>query len=193
MVGDAQRSRAPIQRLADASPGTSCRPSSAIAVLTFVVWMPSSGPSRAGVRARQRRGRADHRVPLRARPRDADVDHGRRRPRAQQGVLFKNAAALERWRRSTRSWSTRPAPSPRAGRSLVSVSPAIGFDELPSCSAGASLERGSEHPLAAAIVAGAATTRGRAGADRLRVAHRQGVRGTVDGTRRARQPALFEA
>ena len=78
---EAQRSRAPIQRLADA-----------VAELVRAGGARDRGAglrrldgsrTRAAPRARARRRgrRADHRLPVRARPRDADVDHGRRRPR----------------------------------------------------------------------------------------------------------------
>ena len=77
MVAEAQRSRAPIQKLADvvsallrAGRGRASRSS------TFVVWATVGPGAAAGARARQRGRRADHRVPLRARPRDADVHHG---------------------------------------------------------------------------------------------------------------------
>ena len=47
------------------------------------------------LRARERRGGAHHRLPVRPRPGDADVDHGRDGPRREAGVLIKNAEALE--------------------------------------------------------------------------------------------------
>jgi Cu+-exporting ATPase len=97
MVAEAQRSRAPIQRLADQVSGWF------VPLVIFVAAMPSSpgrsGRSRAHLRAGRSGQRADHRVPLCPRPRHADVDHGRRRPRAQAGVLIKNAEALERMER----------------------------------------------------------------------------------------------
>ena len=74
----------------------SCRRSSPIAIVTFVVWALVGPGAAARLRAGQRRGGADHRVPVRARPGDADVDHGRRSARAPSaGVLFRNAEAIE--------------------------------------------------------------------------------------------------
>ena len=96
MVGEAQRSRAPDPapgrrrvRLLRAGRGRGRGPH-----------VRRLGAGRAGAahgaRARQRGRRADHRVPVRARPGDADVDHGRRPAKgASVGVLFRNAEAIE--------------------------------------------------------------------------------------------------
>ena len=81
MVARAQRSRAPIQRLADRVAGWFVPAVIAAALLAFAAWMTV----RAGAALHLRPGRggdgADHRLSLRARPGHADVDHGRRRPR----------------------------------------------------------------------------------------------------------------
>ena len=69
-----------IRRLGDVRPGTALR----LALVAAV-------------------SRADHRLPLRAGSGDADVDHGRRRPRRAGGVLIKNAEPSSAWRRSIRS------------------------------------------------------------------------------------------
>ena len=80
MVAKAQRSRAPIQRLADQVAGWFVPAVIAVALIAFAAL--GDIRSRAALRVRSRRGgeRAHHRVSLRARSCDADVDHGRRRP-----------------------------------------------------------------------------------------------------------------
>ena len=81
MVGEAQRTRAPIQRLADRISAYFVPAVVACAAAAFVAWS-AWGPAPAlahGLLAR--RGRADHRVPVRAGTGDADGDHGRHRPR----------------------------------------------------------------------------------------------------------------
>ena len=82
MVAQAQRSRAPIQRLADqvsgwfVPAGDRSRP-----LLAFVAWSIWGPEPRFTYGADRRRLRAHHRLPLRAGSRHADVDHGRRRAR----------------------------------------------------------------------------------------------------------------
>ncbi len=62
------------------------------------------------LRARRRRDRADHRLSVRARSRDADVDHGRHRPRrVLRHPDQERRSSSSAWRRSIRSSSTRPA------------------------------------------------------------------------------------
>jgi hypothetical protein len=75
MVQQAQASKAPIQRLADAISSYFVPAVIAIAIATFAIWF-IIGPAPAYPRAGQRGGGADHRLPVRAGPRDPTVDHG---------------------------------------------------------------------------------------------------------------------
>ena len=97
MVADAQRSRAPIQRLADIVVGWFVP----AVILVAAAGIHRLGDLGAAARLRLRAGRGSlgshHRLPLRAWSRDADVDHGRRRQGRAAGVLIKNAEALERF------------------------------------------------------------------------------------------------
>ena len=85
MVSEAQRSRAPIQRLADTVSGWFVPTVIAAAVITFIVWAWLRTGAATRARAGECRRRADHRLPVRAGPRDADVDHGRDRTRRRSG------------------------------------------------------------------------------------------------------------
>ena len=78
MVAEAQRSRAPIQGLVDRVSGWFVPAVVAVALVAFVLWAIFGPPPRAGPCAGRRGLGADHRLSLRARPGDADVDHGRR-------------------------------------------------------------------------------------------------------------------
>ena len=77
MVAEAQRSRAPIQRVADRRRRLVRAAVIVIAVVAFAVWAIVGPEPRLALRARRGRVGADHRVPLCARPGDAHVDHGR--------------------------------------------------------------------------------------------------------------------
>ena len=138
MVAEAQRSRAPIQRLADQRrrPG-SCRRSSLVALVGLRRLDDLGTASRAFAYALVAAvSRADHRLPLRARPGDADVDHGRRRPRRARrrpDQERRGAGALRE--RSTRWSSTRPARLTEGKPRVVAIVPAEGFDEAAVLSA----------------------------------------------------------
>ena len=84
MVAEAQRSRAPIQRLADQVAGWFVPVVIAVAADRVRRLGLVRAGTADGVRPGRRRQRADHRLPLRARSGHADVDHGRRRPRRRR-------------------------------------------------------------------------------------------------------------
>jgi Cu+-exporting ATPase len=105
---------------------------------------------------------------------------------ALAGVLFRNAEAIETLRKVDTLLVDKTGTLTEGKPRLVEVAPADGFEEREVLRLAASLERGSEHPLAAAIVAGAAErdvplaeATGFASATGL------GVAGTVDGHRLA--------
>ncbi len=79
LVEQAQASKAPIQRLADLVASYFVPAAVFIAIGTFVIWFDVGPVAGVHVRPRERGLGADHRVPLRARARDAAVDHGRDR------------------------------------------------------------------------------------------------------------------
>ena len=110
MVAEAQRSRAPIQRLADVVAGYFVPVVVGVAVLAFVVWAIFGPPPAMAFALVNAVVGADHRLPLRARPGDADVDHGRHRSRRADGrpdqERRRPGALRARW---TPSSSTRPA------------------------------------------------------------------------------------
>jgi Cu+-exporting ATPase len=179
MVADAQRSRAPIQKLADQISGYFVPIVVAIAIVTFAVWAlvgPEMGyaivnaiavliiacPCALGL----------------ATPMSVMVATGRG---ATMGVLFRNAEAIEILRKVDTlvvdKTGTLTAGKPR----LVTIEP-NGIEPTVLLRLAASLERGSEHPLAAAIVDGA-MERGIELVDTTNFESLtgKGVRGTVDG------------
>ena len=74
---------------------------------------------------------------------------------ATAGVLIKNAEALERFEKIDTLVVDKTGTLTEGKPRVVAVVPAEGFDEETVLSLGASLERSSEHPLAAAIIAAA--------------------------------------
>ena len=81
MVSEAQRSRAPVQKLADRVASYFVPAVILAAAVTFIIWAGLRPRAPNGACASERRRGADHRVPLRAGPRNADGHHGRHRTR----------------------------------------------------------------------------------------------------------------
>jgi Cu+-exporting ATPase len=154
MVADAQRSQAPIQRLADQVSGWFVPAVVAAAVLTFVVWAlvgPEPRLAWALVNAVAVLIIACPCALGLATPISIVVGAGRG---ASAGVLIKNAEALERMERVDTIVVDKTGTLTEGRPKLVGVH-AVGLDEGGLLGLVASLERGSEHPLAAAIVNGA--------------------------------------
>jgi len=182
MVANAQRSRAPIQKLADSVAGMFVPAVVGIAVVSFIVWAvwgPAPALAYALVNAVAVLIIACPCALGLATPMSIMTATGRG---AQAGVLIKNAEALERFAKVDTliidKTGTLTVGKPR----LVAVLPEAGREESEVLRLAASLERGSEHPLAEAIVAGA-EERGvtLAKADDFDAITGKGVKGTVDG------------
>lgn len=184
MVGEAQRSRAPIQKLADIVAGYFVPAVVAIAVITFVVWA-SLGPAPAMAYA------IINAVAVLiiacpcalglATPMSIMVGTGRG---AQHGVLIKNAEALETFEKIETIVVDKTGTLTEGRPKLVTVEVTGGISEPDFLSLAGSLERASEHPLADAIAAGA-EERGAIFHDVVDFASvtGKGVRGTVNGRR----------
>jgi Cu+-exporting ATPase len=155
MVAEAQRSRAPIQKLADIVSGYFVPTVIAIAVVTFAVWSlagPSPRMAHALINAVAVLIIACPCALGLATPMSIMVAMGRG---ASFGVLFKNAEAIEVMRKVDTLVVDKTGTLTEGKPRLVSLVVAKGFDEQRILRMAASLERGSEHPLAAAIVQGA--------------------------------------
>ena len=155
MVAEAQRSRAPIQRLADAVSAWFVPAVIAVAVAAFIAWMiwgPSPAFAYALVAAVSVVIIACPCALGLATPMSIMVGVGKG---ATAGVLIKNAEALERLEEIDTLVVDKTGTLTEGKPRVVAVVPAEGFDEAAVLSLGASLERSSEHPLADAIVASA--------------------------------------
>ena len=155
MVGEAQRSRAPIQKLADIVAGYFVPIVVAISVLTFVIWAlwgPNPRLAHALVNSVAVLIIACPCALGLATPMSIMVAMGRG---ASLGVLFKNAEAIELLRKVDTLVVDKTGTLTEGKPKLVSVEPVAGFDPGELLRLAATLERGSEHPLAAAIVKGA--------------------------------------
>jgi Cu+-exporting ATPase len=184
MVGEAQRSRAPVQKLADVVAGYFVPTVVAAAVITFIVWSlwgPSPRMAHALINAVAVLIIACPCALGLATPMSIMVATGKG---ATVGVLFKNAEAIELLRKVDTLVVDKTGTLTEGKPTLVSVEGADGLDANAALRLAAALERGSEHPLASAIVRGA-EERGVAAApvQEFESLTGRGVRGRVDGTR----------
>jgi Cu+-exporting ATPase len=155
MVADAQRSRAPIQKLADQVSGYFVPAVVGVAIVTFVAW------SVTGPEPRLAHGLVNAVAVLiiacpcalgLATPLSIMVAMGKG---ASMGLLFRNAEAVEMMRKVDTLVVDKTGTLTEGKPRLTHVVATSGFSESTVVQIAASLERGSEHPLAAAIVKGA--------------------------------------
>ena len=155
MVSAAQRSRAPIQRLADTVAAYFVPAVVLVAVITFVVWGlfgPKPALAYAVVNSVAVLIIACPCALGLATPMSITVGVGRG---ATAGVLIKNAESLEILKKVDTLVVDKTGTLTEGKPRLVSIAPSAGHTESDVLWLAASLERGSEHPLAAAIVGGA--------------------------------------
>lgn len=155
MVAEAQRSRAPIQRMADVVSGYFVPAVIVVALLAFVAWMvwgPQPAFSYALIAAVSVLIIACPCALGLATPMSIMVGVGKG---AQAGVLIKNAEALEHMEKVDTLVVDKTGTLTEGKPRVTGVEVASGFDVNTVLSLAAAIERSSEHPLAAAIVAAA--------------------------------------
>lgn len=182
MVSEAARSRAPIQRMADVV-ATYFVPTVVIAaVITFIIW------ALIGPEPRMAHGLVNAVAVLiiacpcalgLATPMSIMVASGKG---ASFGVLFKNAEAIEVMRQVDTLVLDKTGTLTLGKPRLVTLIPAEGWDEAKLLGLAASLEKGSEHPLATAILQGAEAKGASLGrVEDFESLAGKGVRGRVEG------------
>jgi Cu+-exporting ATPase len=182
MVSEAQRTRAPIQRLADTVASYFVPTVLIASAITFAVWAifgPQPHYAHALVNAVAVLIIACPCALGLATPMSIMVGTGRG---ASEGILIRNAEALEVFEKIDTLVVDKTGTLTEGKPRLMAVIPAEGFDETQLLQTVASLEKASEHPLAAAIIAGAKNK----SIDLLTVAEFQsitgkGVTGNVQG------------
>jgi len=184
MVASAQRSRAPIQKLADSVAGIFVPAVIGVAVLAFVawsIWGPSPALAYGLVAAVAVLIIACPCALGLATPMSIMTATGRG---AQLGVLIRNAEALERFAQVDTLIVDKTGTLTVGKPALVAVETIDGHEASRVLRLAASLEQGSEHPLAEAIVAGAAARSiGTVRAEDFEALTGKGVTGRVDGHR----------
>jgi Cu+-exporting ATPase len=192
MVAAAQRSRAPIQRLADQVSAWFVPAVIAVAVVAFATWAVFGPEPRFGYGLVAAVSVLIIACPCAlglATPMSIMVGVGRG---AQAGVLIKNAQALERLEKVDTLVVDKTGTLTEGKPKVVSIVPASGFDETKLMKLAASVERGSEHPLASAIVAAAVVRKLELSTvDGFDAPAGKGVTGNVEGKRIALGNARF--
>ncbi len=182
MVGEAQRSRAPIQRLADVVSSYFVPAVVVVAVVAFAAWALIGPEPRLAHALVAAVGVLIVACPCAlglATPMSIMVGVGRG---AGLGVLIRDAEALETLEKVDTLLVDKTGTLTEGKPRLVSVVPAPGSREADVLRIAAALERASEHPLAAAIVAGAEEQNAaRVEARDFRSVTGKGVTGTVEG------------
>ena len=182
MVAEAQRSRAPIQKLADVVAGYFVPAVVLIAVITFIVWALFGPEPRLAYALLNAVAVLIIACPCAlglATPMSIMVGTGRG---AMAGVLIKNAEALEVLEKVDTLVVDKTGTLTEGKPHLAALVPVPGQSKDELLRLAASLERGSEHPLAAAIVAGAEKRElSLTDAREFRSITGKGVVGTVDG------------
>jgi len=155
LVAEAQRSRAPVQKLADRVAAWFVPAVVAVSIVTFVVWAafgPSPALAYALVNAVAVLIIACPCALGLAAPMSVTVGVGRG---ATAGVLIRSADVLERMEKVNTVVVDKTGTLTEGKPRLVTLQPERGFTEVELLRVAAALEKGSEHPLAAAILAGA--------------------------------------
>ena len=194
MVSDAQRSRAPIQRLADAVSAYFVPIVILIALVTFVLWAMLGPEPRMAFALVNAVAVLIIACPCAlglATPMSVMVGTGRG---ATTGVLIRNAEALELLEKVDTLVLDKTGTLTEGKPRLVSAIPAPGVSEQDLVRFAASIERASEHPLALAVIAAAEERRVMIPpAERFQSHTGKGVTGTVEGRAVAvGSPALLE-
>lgn len=182
MVADAQRSRAPVQRLVDVVASYFVQTVLAVAVATFAAWAVFGPEPRFTLALINAVAVLIIACPCAlglATPMSIMVATGRG---AKAGVLFRNAEAIEFMEKVDTLVVDKTGTLTVGKPKLVEAIPAEGYDEARLLYFAASMERTSEHPLAEAVIAGASDIGVEPGkAESFESKTGMGVVGRVDG------------